>query len=384
MTLIEIINSLRKGRIPPVGLVPESVLDFLAGLASWRGKRNELSTIERLLATMRHKEPDHVPCAPLVGGAYRQLTGATFREFSLEAEKAIEAGLLGSEIIGGDVLLLGLDLTVEASDFGQATIYPENSTAHPDYSKPLLKDHTDYRKLKRIELKDAPRMQKVIAMSRRALKEKGLSAVFVPVVSSPLSVLAMMRGAEQVFKDCVLYPDEVRAAAETITAVLIDYINALCDTGLIIVAPDMLFASESGLGKELWEKIEGPFGRELAGVIHRRNCMVAIHNCGDQPYFDSMIKFMQPEAVSFACLAEGCKDRKEMKKRYGDQTVLIGDVETSLLFSGSPRQVMEQCRRVIEDYAPGGGFILGPGCEYPPNANLLNAILMVQAARIYG
>ncbi len=384
MSLGEIIGSLRNGRIPPLGLVPEGVLDFLANLASRRGRRSELSTIERLLACMRHKEPDHVPCAPLIGGAYRQLTGASFRDFSLDANVAIEAGLLGLEIIGGDVLLLGLDLTVEASDFGQATIYPENSTAHPDYSNPLIRDHTDYRKLKRIDIKTAPRMQRVIEMSRRALKEKGLSSVFVPVVSSPLSVLGMMRSAEKVFKDCVLYPSDVMAAMETITGVLIDYINALCDTGLIIIAPDMLYASKSGIGKDLWEKMEGPFGREISEVIHRRNCLVAIHNCGDGPYFDSMIKFMRPEAISFACLPDDCRDRKELKKKYGDQTTLIGDVETPLLYSGSPRQVMEECKRVIGDYAEGGGFILAPGCEYPPNANLLNAAILVQAARIYG
>jgi len=384
MSVSEIIDSLRKGRIPPLGLIPDNVLDFLARLTSWRGRRSELSTIERLLATMRHKEPDHVPCAPLVGGAYRQLTGASFREFSLDPNVAIEAGLLGLEVIGGDVLLLGLDLTVEASDFGQTTIYPENSTAHPDYANPLIKDYTDYRKLKRIELKSAPRMQKVVEMSRRALKEKGLSAVFVPVVSSPLSVLAMMRSAERVFKDCVLYPAEVMAAMETVTGVLIDYINALCDTGLVIIAPDMLFAAKSGLGKELWEKMEGPFGREIAEVIHRRNCLVAIHNCGDGPYFDSMVRFMEPEAISFACLPDDCKDRKELKKKYGDQTTFIGNVETPLLYRGSPQQVMEECKKVIDDLAEGGGFILAPGCEYPPNANLLNAIILVQAARIYG
>jgi uroporphyrinogen decarboxylase len=46
--------------------------------------------------------------------------------------------------------------------------------------------------------------------------------------------------------------------------------------------------------------------------------------------------------------------------------------------------VMEECRRVIDDLAPGGGFILAPGCEYPPNANLMNAVVMVETARLYG
>jgi uroporphyrinogen decarboxylase len=384
MSLREALEYIFRGRVPPPRLIPEGVLTGLAEFSSFRGRYSELSSIERLITTFRHKEPDHVPCGTLLGGAYRQLTGASFPDFSLDAEVAIEAGLRGVDLIGGDVVLLGLDLTVEASDFGQATIYPENSTAHPDYSNPLIKDWSDYRKLKRIDLGEAPRMQKVIKMAGKSVEERGRSTAFVPVVSSPLSVLGMMRSAEQLFKDCVLHPGEVTAAAETVTGVLIDYINALCDTGLIIIAPDMLFAAKSGLGKELWEKIEGPLGRQIADVIHRRGCAVAIHNCGDGPYFDSLIKFMEPEAISFARLPEDCGDRKELKKRYGDQTVLIGNVETSTLYNGSPHQVMEECRRVIDDLAPGGGFILAPGCEYPPNANLMNAVVMVETARLYG
>ena len=384
MSLLKAVKSVAKGRIPPPRYIPDQWLDWVAGMSSWRGRRFHLNPIERLLTTMRHKEPDHVPCATLIGGACRQLTGVSFHDFSLNTNLAIEAGLLSLETVGGDIQLLGLDLSVEASDFGQAIVYPENSTAHPDYTKPLLKDHTDYRKLKRIEIRNAPRMQRVVEMARRSVKDKGREAVFVPIVSSPLSVLSMMRSAELVFKDCVHYPDEVMAAMDTVTGVLIDYINALCDTGLMVIAPDMLFASKTALGRDLWEKNEGPFGREISNAIHQRGCMVAIHNCGDGPYFDSMIKFMKPEAISFARLPEDCADRKQLKKRYGDQTVLIGHVETPTLFGGSPYEVMEECRQIIEDLAPGGGFILAPGCEYPPNADLFNAYAMVKAAELYG
>ncbi len=384
MSLELIIKYIYKGKTPPPGQFPEIVLDALTSYTSWKGRRSRLTAMERLLVTIRQREPDHVPCAPMVGGAFRHVTGASFSDFSTNGETAVEAGLLGCRLIGGDVQLLGIDLSVEASDFGQPIIYPENSTAHPDYSRPLIKDHTGYRKLGRIDVKDAPRMQRVIQMARRALDEKSVDAVFIPVVSSPLSVLGMMRGAEQVFKDCLLYPRDVMAALETITGVLIDYINALCDTGLIAISPDMLFASRSGVGRALWEKIEGPFGRELADTIHKRKCLVAIHNCGDGPYFDSMIRFMEPEAISFARLPDDCADRRELKKRYGKQTTLIGMVETPLLYRATPGQVMEECKKMIEDLAEGGGFILAPGCEYPPNASLVNAMAMVKAAELYG
>jgi uroporphyrinogen decarboxylase len=145
-----------------------------------------------------------------------------------------------------------------------------------------------------------------------------------------------------------------------------------------------LFCARSGLGKDLWEKIEGPFARQIANSIHRRGRFVVIHNCGDGPYFDSMIRFMEPEAITFARLPDQCVDRKALKKRYGDQTTLIGNVETPLLYEGSPYEVMEECRRIIEDLGDGGGFVLAPGCEYPPNANLLNAVVLVETARRYG
>jgi uroporphyrinogen decarboxylase len=59
-------------------------------------------------------------------------------------------------------------------------------------------------------------------------------------------------------------------------------------------------------------------------------------------------------------------------------------VETSLLYRGTPHQVMESCREIIDDLADGGGFVLAPGCEFPPDGNLLNAIAMVKAAQLYG
>ena len=92
----------------------------------------------------------------------------------------------------------------------------------------------------------------------------------------------------------------------------------------------------------------------MADAIRRRGLPVFIHNCGDGPYFDSQIRSMEPGAISFAALPDDCKDRKELKRRYGDQIVLMGYIDTSLLTYGTPYQVMQECRRQIEDLAHGG------------------------------
>lgn len=379
-----IIRSVLNGQIPPPGLIPDWLLDSAAGLFSARAGVTPLTAIERVITTIRHREPDHVPCCPLVIGASRRLVGASFPEFALLPQVAAEALMAGFEFVGGEVIVPMLDLSVEAADFGQKMIYPEDSTPHPDYSAPLIQEASGYRRLRRIDLQHAPRMSSIIEICRTLVKRAGLKGVVCGFSFGPLGVLNMMRGAQHLFRDCMNCPGEVMAALETITGVLIDFVEAQCDAGVLAVTLDTLFASWNGLSREMWEKIEGPFVREIARAIRRKGSLVAVHNCGHGIYFDSQIRFMEPSIISFAHLPDDCKDRRELKMRYGDQVVLMGYVDTPLLSSGNPFDVLQECRRMIDDLAEGGGFILAPGCEYPPNLHLDNAMALVRAARKFG
>ena len=44
---------------------------------------------------------------------------------------------------------------------------------------------------------------------------------------------------------------------------------------------------------------------------------------------------------------------------------------------------MEECRSQIEVLGRDGGYILAPGCEYPPNIPLTNAFALIRAAATY-
>jgi len=382
--LKKIIAPVLKGHLPAIDLFPEYLLEAAASFSSIRGKISHLTNVERMLTAFRHKEPDHVPCFPMISGMGRRLIGASYPEFSLQPAVAAEALIAGFELIGGDAVVPMLDLSIEAADFGQKMIYPEDSTPHPDYDDPLIKDISDYRKLKPIDIQQALRMQNMIETCRILVGRIGFRALVSGFSFGPLGVLNMLRGAELLFRDCINYPKEVMSALETITTVLIKYVEAQCDTGVSAVALDTLFASFNGLSKPLWEKIEGPFAGELAQAIRRKGCIVVVHNCGDGAYFDAQIRHMQPSVITFAQLPDDCSSAREMKQRYGDQLVLMGYVHTPLLSHGSPYQVMEECRRQIDELGDGGGFVLAPGCEFPPNGPFENALALVKAAQIYG
>jgi uroporphyrinogen-III decarboxylase len=68
----------------------------------------------------------------------------------------------------------------------------------------------------------------------------------------------------------------------------------------------------------------------------------------------------------------------------GGRIVLIGNVNPLLIHAGTPGQVREATRRVIEKLAPFKGFIVQDGNNIPPGSPLANINAMMEAAEIYG
>ena len=125
MNILQIIKNLKSGRLPPLGAIPTKLLDAAAGAAKFRGRFQELTSVERILTTFRHKEPDRVPVTPILCSGARQISGMAFPDYALNADKAAQAFIDGFEFVGGDLVILLLDLSVEAADFGQKMMYPE-------------------------------------------------------------------------------------------------------------------------------------------------------------------------------------------------------------------------------------------------------------------
>jgi len=88
--------------------------------------------------------------------------------------------------------------------------------------------------------------------------------------------------------------------------------------------------------------------------------------------------------VSLADVPDDCADLAELKAKYGKRTAIAGLIPTQSILLESPRAIMETAREQIRVLAPGGGYVLAPACEYPPNIELANALAIIRAAEIYG
>jgi uroporphyrinogen-III decarboxylase len=76
-------------------------------------------------------------------------------------------------------------------------------------------------------------------------------------------------------------------------------------------------------------------------------------------------------------------DMAQAKKYLGNISCIVGNVPTSVVKTGTVAQVKENCRKLIETCAPGGGYILAGGASID-KGNIENLKAMMEAAYEYG
>ena len=76
-------------------------------------------------------------------------------------------------------------------------------------------------------------------------------------------------------------------------------------------------------------------------------------------------------------------DMSRAKKVLGDAACIAGNVPVTMLCTGTPPEVKDHCRKLIEVCAPGGGYIL-TGSASMDRGNPDNLRAVMEAAKEYG
>jgi uroporphyrinogen decarboxylase len=77
-------------------------------------------------------------------------------------------------------------------------------------------------------------------------------------------------------------------------------------------------------------------------------------------------------------------DIGDVKRRYGDKLVLIGNVSVDNLCRKTKKEIIEETKGCLHRAAPGGGYILSSSNSWYTDAKLENCLAMVDAGRKYG
>ena len=77
-------------------------------------------------------------------------------------------------------------------------------------------------------------------------------------------------------------------------------------------------------------------------------------------------------------------DMFKAKEVLGDHVSLMGSVPMNLLQTGSPSEVEEYCKKLIQICGKGGGYILRTCTDYIQEAKIENIKAMMDTVKKYG
>ena len=143
------------------------------------------------------------------------------------------------------------------------------------------------------------------------------------------------------------------------------------------------WGSQNGLmiSPDLWRSLFKPYYARVFAEIHRLGMDAIFHSCGNvTPIVGDLIDIgldmldpVQPGAMDIAQIA----------REFGGKAAFCGAVDVqNLLVSGSPQQVKDVVRRVVETLGRpfGGALLLGPANVMTPDIPFENLVALFEAA----
>ena len=134
----------------------------------------------------------------------------------------------------------------------------------------------------------------------------------------------------------------------------------------------------------VWRRMIKPHLARIVAVGKDHNVPVAYHCCGAVgPIIPDLIEIGVDVLNSGANHLPGM-DPGGMKNQYGRDLTFMGGIDTvSLLPHGTPAEVYDASRRLIDILARDGGYILSASHTVPPETPIENILAMYPRSRTY-
>jgi len=219
-------------------------------------------------------------------------------------------------------------------------------------------------------------------------EDKGVLSFTGVAITPPFDALSMARSLNEFIYDLYRHPDKVIAAMDAMLPDLIQSviggqkgIQQATRWGYRTAFLGSTRQSATFISPKMFEKFGLPY-------LHR--IVEAYLEAGITPlfHFDSdwtpLLEYFK-EFPRGTCILEldGTTDIFKAKEVLRDHMCLMGDVPAALLKLGTPEEVSDYVKKLIDVVGEGGGFILSTGCDTPVDAKPENVRAMVETALTY-
>lgn len=213
-------------------------------------------------------------------------------------------------------------------------------------------------------------------------RDQGVPYLVSGMVQSPFEYMCLARTLNEFFFDLYRRPELVLEATEAIMPSVFGAVKQFYSaTGIPRVFIGGTRGSNTFISEEQFDKFYFPYLKRIVEGVNEMGILAMLHFDSDWTAF--LPKFLELPKGKFLMHFDSVTDIFKAKDILGGHCCLMGDVPATLLRLGTPQEVEEYCKKLIDYVGKDGGFILAPGCSPAHDSKPENMQAMIDTGKSY-
>lgn len=310
----------------------------------------EMTSMERVLTTLGHQEPDRVPSFLLLTTQGADVFNVSIEEYFSRPEMVAEGQIKMQKKYGHDCYYSFHYASIEFEAWGGDSIfYPD---APPNAGKPVINDFGSISSLEAPDVFESPELGNVLKATEMIKEHAGEDIPIIGVVISPFSLPTMQMGFDRYFDLLYEEPDKFEELMKVNEKFCIQWANAQLEAGATAICYFDPVSSTTIIPPELYRKTGFKVAKKtISGIKGPTATHMASGRC--LPIIDDIA-----ETGTAVVCTSSLEDLSLIKEKCKGRLSVLGDLNGIEMRHWSPEDTERNAKEAIDKAADGGGYIL--------------------------
>ncbi|MHA1270544.1 MAG: uroporphyrinogen decarboxylase family protein [Candidatus Helarchaeota archaeon] len=329
------------------------------------------------------KPGSSIPVVFLAGGyniyEYHIKTGIPAYEIVKDPKHLLNSQIDLYNRFGIELLTCLVDLNIMSESFGAELYYELDGLPMPN--RPAINSLDEVEELEIPDPQKDGRMP-IILESAKLYQEKYKNKkefVYGGVIEGPITAASNILGVENFMRGLAKQPELIHKLLAKVTESLIIFGNKQLENGVDAIGIAEPTASSTCISPRFFKEFAVPYLKKINRKLNTPGTL--IHICGyTQPIIKDWIKITNTFIISVDDV-----DIKKTLETIGNKFVIVaGNIPTISLLRGTPSEIEQITKDIIQKVGNSGKFVLCPGCDLAPGTPEENIFAFIQAGKKYG
>lgn len=309
-----------------------------------------MNSMQRVLTTLNHKEPDRVPLFLLTALQGAKELGLSIEDYFSRADYVVEGQMRLLKKYRSDCLYPFFYVPIEMEAWGGEVIFQPDCP--PNSGPPIIRRPEDIDTLQPPRVADAPCLNRVLDTIRQLKARVGDSVPIIAVATSPFSLPVIQMGFDRYIELIYEQPERLARLMQANEEFCVEWSNAQLAAGATAICYFDPVSSCTVVPRELYLKT----GQQVAKrTLARINGPVATHLASGRglPIVDDIVA-----TGSAAMGVSALENLAALKASAQGKLTLLGNLNGVEMRRWTTEQAEMEVKHAIAKAGRGGGFIL--------------------------